>query len=444
MKILGSDGKVVVVEDPSRADLEAVARDNPGAQIVVVLREAEGPPELPKSLHPLEVHVAKDSSAVEIATAQLRARRTQFHLEASKAVARRDLLRGEIFVKRAVPQLSPELCMARFGCSECVDACPAGALRLADRSISLDPSKCVECGLCVAACPTGALSTPGADDVEISAAFAKARLRGISRIAFTCHKSLEASGEGRYVYRLPCIGALGPEWVLEAAAAAGEVEAYCPDPKCPVAGAKAGLRVVEEVAEAFGFEKEQSEDRVVVRTAPRAMSYSGSRRRDYMEALSKFRDAYTGRRAQALKMYRVDVDPDKCSLCGVCFAKCPQRAFDVSRTGDAIRLTLNPLRCVGCGYCEEACPEKAIAVGRHDSLPPEVEEKAVDYVVRCRSCGRPFDTLKHIETVKRRMGIKGDPEWLYMCPDCRRYHTARRMLESALGKGAGPRSRAGV
>ncbi|AEA11552.1 Iron-sulfur protein [Thermoproteus uzoniensis 768-20] len=440
MRILSNDGKVVVVEDPSKEDLEAVARDNPGAQIVVVLREAEAPPELPKGLHPLEVHVARASSAVEIAAAQLRARRAQFHLEASKAVTRRDLLRGEIFVKRAVPQLSPELCMARFGCSECVDVCPTGALKLADRSVSVDPSKCTECGLCISSCPTGALSAPGADDVEIAAALAKARLHGTSRVVFTCYKSAEASAEGRYVYRLPCIGALGPEWVLEAAAAAGEVEAYCPDLKCPAAGAKAGLEVVEEVAEAFGFEKiESKEDRAVVRTSPKAVSYSGSRRRDYLEVLSKFRDAYTGRKTQALKMYRVDVDPSKCSLCGVCFAKCPQRAFDVSRTGDAIKLTLNPLKCVGCGYCEEVCPEKAIAVGRHDSLPPEVEEKAVDYVVRCKSCGRPFDTLRHIETVKRRMGIKGDPEWLYMCPDCRRYYTAKRMLESALGKGASPK-----
>ncbi|WP_237179392.1 hypothetical protein [Pyrobaculum ferrireducens] len=78
-------------------------------------------------------------------------------------------------------------------------------------------------------------------------------------------------------------------------------------------------------------------------------------------------------------------------------------------------------------------------MGSHDTLPPEVEEKAEDHVVKCKSCERPFDTSKHIETVKRRMGIKGDPEWLYMCPHCRRYHTAKRMLESALGKTQTPK-----
>ncbi|WP_237179390.1 hydrogenase iron-sulfur subunit [Pyrobaculum ferrireducens] len=71
-------------------------------------------------------------------------------------------------------------------------------------------------------------------------ALAKARLHGTSRVAFTCYKSAKPGAEGRYVYRLPCIGALGPEWVLEAAAAAGEVEAYCPDLKCPAAGPRRG------------------------------------------------------------------------------------------------------------------------------------------------------------------------------------------------------------
>ena len=438
MRILSNDGKVVVVEDPSEEELEAVARDNPGAQIVVVLKDSGSPPKLPKDLHPLEVHVARPSAAVEVAAAQLRARRTSFHLEAKKAVTRRDLLRGEVFVKRAVPQLYPELCMARFGCSECVDACPAGAVKIADRVVSIDPSKCTECGLCIAACPTGALATPGSDDVEIAAALAKAKLHGVSKITFTCYKSDRIGGDGEYVYKLPCIGSLGPEWILEALAAAGEVEVSCPDLKCPVAGATPALKLAGEVAEAFNLERNKEEGRISLKARPQMASFSGSRRRDYVEILPKFRDLYTGKKTTALKIYKVDVDADKCTLCGVCFAKCPQRAFDVSRDGDAVKLTLNPLKCVGCGYCEEVCPEKAIAVVKDEVLPPDVQEKAVDYVVRCKMCGRTFDTYKHVQAVKKKLGLKEDPEWLYLCPDCRRYYTAKRMLESALGRRTSP------
>lgn len=432
MRILNNDGKVVVVEDPSDAELEALVKDNPGAQVVVVLKNAEAPPRLPRDLHPLEVHVVRPSSAVEVAAAQLRARRTPFHLEARKAVTRRDLLKGEVFEKRAVPQLYPELCMARFGCSECAEACPTGAVKIVDRSASIDPSKCTECGLCVAACPTGALAAPGSDDVEIAAALAKAKLHGISKVVFTCYRSGRISGEGEYVYKLPCIGSLGPEWVLEALAIAGELEVQCPDQKCPAGGASPALRLVEEMAKAFGLEEIKTEGGAVLKTRARPISPSGSRRRDYLEALSKFRDLYTGERTAALKIYAVDVNADKCTLCGVCFAKCPQRAFDVSRDGDAVKLSLNPLKCVGCGYCEEVCPEKAITVVKGEALPPEVEEKAVDYVVRCKSCGRAFDTYKHIQAVKAKLGLKDDPEWLYLCPDCRRQYTVKRMLESAL------------
>lgn len=432
MRILSNDGKVVVVEDPSEEELEAVARDNPGAQIVVVLKNAGAPPRPPRDLHPLEVHVVRPSSAVEVAAAQLRARRTPFHLEAKKAVTRRELLKGEVFEKRAVPQLYPELCTAKFGCSECAEACPAGAVKIADRSVSIDPSKCTECGLCIAACPTGALATPGSDDVEIAAALAKAKLHGISKITFTCYKSGRINSEGEYVYKLPCIGALGPEWILEALAVAGEVSVQCPDPKCPAGGAQPALKLAGELAKAFGLEKSEEDGGVVLKAKARPISPSGSRRRDYLEALSKFRDLYTGEGTTALKVYSVNVDADKCTLCGVCFAKCPQRAFDVAREGDAVKLLLKPLKCVGCGYCEEVCPEKAIAVAKGEVLPPEVQEKAVDYVVRCKMCGRAFDTYKHVQAVKAKLGLKDDPEWLYLCPDCRRQYAVKRMLESAL------------
>lgn len=432
MRVLSNDGKVVVVEDPSESDLERIARENPGAQIVVVLKESKAPPaKIPRDLHRLEV-AAVEASGAEVAAAQLRARRTQFYIETSKAVTRRELLRGEVFVKRPIPQVLPELCTARFGCSECADVCPSGALKIVDREVKIDPSSCSECGLCISACPTGALVAPSADDVEVAAALNTARLHGLSKIAFTCYKSDRVAKDGEYVYKLPCIGALGPEWLLGAISVGGTVEVSCPDPGCPAGGAKPAVELAKRVAEAFGMAAEDVEGGVVVRGQRRMMAFSGARRRDYIEILSKLRDSYTGKRALELKVYRVDVDPNKCSLCGVCFAKCPQRAFDVSRDGDAVKLYLNPLKCVGCGLCEAICPERAIAVSRHEALPGDLEEKAVDYVVRCKSCGRPFDTMRHINAVKQKLGIKGDPEWLYLCPDCRRYYTAKRLLESAL------------
>jgi len=44
------------------------------------------------------------------------------------------------------------------GCAACVDACPFGALRLVDGSVSVKADACMGCGVCVAACPNEALS----------------------------------------------------------------------------------------------------------------------------------------------------------------------------------------------------------------------------------------------------------------------------------------------
>jgi uncharacterized protein with PIN domain len=78
-----------------------------------------------------------------------------------------------------------------------------------------------------------------------------------------------------------------------------------------------------------------------------------------------------------------------------------------------------------------ACPEKAMNI-EPGVINDEWVVKVKDEVVRCRMCGKPFDTLRHIKATKARLGIKGDPEWLYLCPDCRRYYTAKQMLKANL------------
>jgi Ni,Fe-hydrogenase III small subunit/NAD-dependent dihydropyrimidine dehydrogenase PreA subunit len=57
---------------------------------------------------------------------------------------------------RGRPELDPTKCTD--GCRQCVDACPTGALRVAENGLELDIGRCIFCEECVAACPRGAIT----------------------------------------------------------------------------------------------------------------------------------------------------------------------------------------------------------------------------------------------------------------------------------------------
>ncbi len=49
-----------------------------------------------------------------------------------------------------------------------------------------------------------------------------------------------------------------------------------------------------------------------------------------------------------------EIDPDRCTRCGICEELCRFRAIE-----DCV---VNPLACEGCGFCYNACPENAVAM----------------------------------------------------------------------------------
>ncbi len=44
------------------------------------------------------------------------------------------------------------------GCGLCVDACPNGAIKMADGVAVVDQDICIDCEACVSECPNGAIS----------------------------------------------------------------------------------------------------------------------------------------------------------------------------------------------------------------------------------------------------------------------------------------------
>ncbi|HZW73671.1 MAG TPA: 4Fe-4S dicluster domain-containing protein, partial [Caldimonas sp.] len=101
------------------------------------------------------------------------------------------------------------------------------------------------------------------------------------------------------------------------------------------------------------------------------------------------------------------VDRAKCTLCLACVGACPEGAL--LDNAESPRLSFIERNCVQCGLCASTCPEDAIALvprllladGGKARRQPRVLHEAEPF--RCIRCGKPFGTLRAIETMVARL-----------------------------------------
>ncbi|WP_147821871.1 CoB--CoM heterodisulfide reductase iron-sulfur subunit A family protein [Salidesulfovibrio onnuriiensis] len=55
-----------------------------------------------------------------------------------------------------------------------------------------------------------------------------------------------------------------------------------------------------------------------------------------------------------------EVQPEKCSGCGICVPLCPYNAISLKEWGERPRAEIDITQCKGCGVCTTACPSSAI------------------------------------------------------------------------------------
>ena len=122
------------------------------------------------------------------------------------------------------------------------------------------------------------------------------------------------------------------------------------------------------------------------------------------------------------------VDKSTCTLCLACVGACPEGAL-VDHP-DSPRLSFIEKNCVQCGLCASTCPEDAITLvprllladGGKARRQPRVLHEAEPF--RCIRCGKPFGTLRAIETMVAKLSghamFQGHAaQRLQMCSDCR-------------------------
>ena len=72
----------------------------------------------------------------------------------------------------------------------------------------------------------------------------------------------------------------------------------------------------------------------------------------------------------------IDIEADKCILCGICSKRCPADAINVDRKGG--KWEIHRMQCVQCGECVEACPKNCLDMNPKYTEPGT--EKVIDIV----------------------------------------------------------------
>jgi ferredoxin len=79
-------------------------------------------------------------------------------------------------------------------------------------------------------------------------------------------------------------------------------------------------------------------------------------------------------------LFKVKLDPEKCTLCEACFRLCPGKAFTVKDS----MLKIDYSKCSGCSLCMDICRKKAVQIGT-DVQPSVILEITILHL-NCKKC----------------------------------------------------------
>lgn len=240
-------------------------------------------------------------------------------------------------------------------CCACADACPAQAFSVTDAGVSIEESRCIECGDCLFVCPTDAITGIAPrkrflDGETLVGPFTE-RAPGVNELLLwhAQHRvrfiSIEAE---RY-----------PDWLL--------------------ALARLNLALRRRGEAVWAFKRIANHEVNIARRALMHVPREDVRVCTVVPGRRELRRAFP-----AWSEVNIDLDIGKCVLCGACWRSCPENAI---RFEDAT-LRVETGRCTGCGGCEAACQHNAINATEAEGIAKSIATPACEAV--CRTCQRHF------------------------------------------------------
>jgi ferredoxin len=365
------------------------------------------------------------------------------------------------------------------GCNACVDICSAGAISSEKKrnQIVVNPNLCIGCGACTTVCPTGALtyaypraSEQGVRLKTVLSTYAKA---GGQHAALLFHsqgagqKAVEALGRAAQLQKtvrgvpanvIPLAlfhtASAGLDlWLSALAFGAAQVAVLVTDEEAPdyLKGLEDQMRVAQALVNGLGYKGVhfylvratgvQGLDAALhgIAKATATVPVTSARFAVAQEKRSTLDMAIDhlmthapvalpeaiALPANASPFGSLTVNVDTCTLCLSCVSACPASALQDNP--DKPQLKFIEKNCVQCGLCASTCPENAITLQPRLLLTPQRKEARVlneAQPYQCIRCGKPFGTLKGIETMLGKLaghamfqGAAADR--LKMCGDCR-------------------------
>ena len=373
----------------------------------------------------------------------------------------------------------------QVGCNACVDICSAEAIS-SDKSrqqIKVNPNLCVGCGACTTACPTGALTyaypRPSEQGEKIRTLVSAYQAAGGRDAALLLHSQdkgqamLDELGRGAQLKVMQGVPArvmpvalwhtasVGLElWLSCVAYGARQVLVMLTDEEAPQykTALQEQMAVAQSLLNGLGYEGVHFEllqvgsaaslDADLQRLSGRAVKAPAgpaaearhavqAEKRSNLELALDHLMAHAPVKAQASPpaaialpsagspLGTITVDGSKCTLCMSCVGACPSSALQDNPQQPEIKFIEK--NCVQCGLCAKTCPENAISLQSRFSLLPDRTQARVMHnspPYGCVRCGKPFGTVKAIETMLGRLAghsmFQGPAlERLKMCGDCR-------------------------
>ena len=348
------------------------------------------------------------------------------------------------------------------GCTNCLDACPAGAIEPAGDGVAIDARVCAGCGSCASHCPTGAVAyaAPPRDDLAARMATLVTTYReaGGERPVLMLHAEkhggdlVNASarmGRGLPVEVMPlglhAATVPGHDHIVHAAAAGAGHVAVLLDPARgeEAAALHAEIGIANAILAGLGHAARAS---VIETNDPDAMEealeaiVAGAANPAPSPALpaankrDAARNAFAALGGAEIEPFalpdgapygRIHVDASACTLCMACVSACPADAIRDNPERPQLRFVES--ECVQCGICAGTCPESAIRLeARLDPRPAAQAPVTLneEEPAACIRCDTPFAAASTVE----RMVEKLSDHWMYrgeraellrMCEQCR-------------------------